>query len=131
MEREAFARAWRFLSYHPVAKWSALAAGAGTGILYLALLIIVGLVADLMVSRGQIPSFADLPRSQQAAFLQRWANQPEAQRLASLKESGVEDKTARELAKAVDPETKVVDRSRLGPKEQELLWRHHVAELLF
>jgi ATP-binding cassette subfamily B protein len=113
MEREAFARAWRFLSYHPVAKWSALAAGAGTGVLYVALLIVVGLVADLMVSRGQIPSFADLPRSHQEAFLLH-----------------PDDKTAHELAKAVDPETKAIDFGRLGPKELERLWREHVAELL-
>ncbi len=130
MEREAFARAWRFLSYHPVAKWSALAAGVGTGILYLALLLVVGLIADLMVSRGQIPSFADLPRSEQDAFLKRWASQTEVQRFQSLKESGVDDKTARELARAVDPETKAIDVSRVGPKEQERLWRHHVTELL-
>ena len=34
VEREAFARAWRFLSYKPLAKWAALIAAVATAVLY-------------------------------------------------------------------------------------------------
>jgi ATP-binding cassette subfamily B protein len=124
MEREAFARAWRFLSYHPGAKWAAMTAAVGTGVLYVALLAVVGLFVDLMVNRGRIPSFDDLPRRQQERFWQRWASLPEAQRFQSLvKEAGVEANTAREVVKAGDP-------TRLASREREVLWRKHVAEIL-
>src|SRR5688500_3530221 len=69
VEREAFARARRFLDYSPAAKWTALAAAVGTGILYVALLIVLGLFTDLVVSRGIIPAYKDLPPRQQQAFL--------------------------------------------------------------
>lgn len=61
MEREAFARARKFLNYSPVAKWVALAAAVGTGILYVALLAVLALYADLMISRGEILSFRCCP----------------------------------------------------------------------
>ena len=53
MEREAFARARSFLNYHAVARWTALIAAVGTSILYVVLLIVLGLFADLVVHGGQ------------------------------------------------------------------------------
>ena len=38
--RQAFAKARSYLNYHPVAKWSALLAAVGTGVLYVALLVL-------------------------------------------------------------------------------------------
>jgi hypothetical protein len=71
-ERKAFARAWGYLSYNPVAKWSALAAAVATGVLYVVLLAILWLFADLIVSHGQIPHAADLLPEEQALFAQKW-----------------------------------------------------------
>ena len=51
-ERIAFAKACGYLNYHPWAKWLAHLAGAGTGLVYVALLGVLWLFADLMVSRG-------------------------------------------------------------------------------
>src|SRR5258707_2767607 len=77
-DRQAFARARTYLNYHPVAKWSALLAAVGTGVLYVALLVVLWLFADLMVSRGRIPSFSDLPDQQQEELLARWTpSEPE------------------------------------------------------
>jgi ATP-binding cassette subfamily B protein len=64
----AFARARRFLNYFAAAKWAAHAAAIGTGILYIALLVLLGLFADLMVNRGRIPAFHQLPTTAQAQF---------------------------------------------------------------
>jgi ATP-binding cassette subfamily B protein len=67
--RAAFARARKFLNYSLAAKWSALAAAVGTGVLYVLLLVVLGLFADLMVNRGQVPAFGDLPSARQEEFL--------------------------------------------------------------
>jgi ATP-binding cassette subfamily B protein len=57
--RGAFSRAWRFLNFKPVAKWSAIAAAVSTGLLYVLLLLILGLFVDLLVSRGQLSEHVD------------------------------------------------------------------------
>src|SRR4051812_13390761 len=61
MDRTAFARARTFLSYNPLAKWTSLVASVGTGVLYVVLLLLLALFADLTVYRGQIPAYGDLP----------------------------------------------------------------------
>jgi ATP-binding cassette subfamily B protein len=72
--RAAFARARSFLNYHAVAKWSSLAAAVGTAFLYVALLMLLGLFADLMVNRGDVPAFNNLPEPEQRAFQEDWAD---------------------------------------------------------
>jgi ABC-type multidrug transport system fused ATPase/permease subunit len=69
MDRSAFIRARQFLSYHPVAKWSALAAAGATAVLYVGLLLVLALFADLMVNRGEIPCYANLPQREKKYFL--------------------------------------------------------------
>src|SRR5262249_27399630 len=71
MERAAFAHARRFLNYHPLAKWSAVLAAVGTGILFVALLIVLALFTDLMVNRGEIPCYSHLPPPEKHHFLTR------------------------------------------------------------
>src|SRR5262245_29707318 len=71
-ERRAFARAWSYLNYHAVAKWTALVAAVVAGVLYVLLLIVLWLFGDLMVHRGQIPAYDQLSRSEQDAFDQYW-----------------------------------------------------------
>lgn len=71
MERRAFARALRFLNYLPFAKWTALVASVGAGVLFVALLALLALFADLMVNRGQVPAFPQLLTRAQHAYLQR------------------------------------------------------------
>jgi ATP-binding cassette subfamily B protein len=69
----AFARARRFLNYFAAAKWAAHGAAAATGILYVALLVVLGLFADLMVNRGRVPAFRQLAPAEQAQFEQSLA----------------------------------------------------------
>jgi len=119
---EAFARARRFLDYSPVAKWSALVAAVGTGVLYVALLIVLGLFVDLVVSRGEIPSFRDLSPALKEYFWQRWEALPETDRKKGLQDSGVDPKKALELVKA-NPQ-------KLPPQDQELRWRGQLYHIL-
>jgi ATP-binding cassette subfamily B protein len=123
VERTAFARAWQFLSYSPLAKWSALVAAVATGILYVGLLVVLGLFADLMVNHGRIPAYRDLPDFERTAFEDYWNNDlDQAARADQLRALGLDDARATRLAK-LDPAT-------AGPTEQDLLWRANVATLL-
>jgi ATP-binding cassette, subfamily B, bacterial len=70
--RAAFARARSFLNYHPVAKWSSMACALGTAVFYVLLLMLLGLYADLMVNRGQIPALYNLSAADREHFQQEW-----------------------------------------------------------
>jgi ATP-binding cassette subfamily B protein len=72
VDRHAFVRAWRYLSYSRAAKWDGIMAGVGTAILYVVLLILLGLFADLIVHRGQIPAYRDLVQANREALQERW-----------------------------------------------------------
>src|SRR5260370_7311900 len=77
MANSAFARCQRFLGYHPLAKWLSIISSIGTALLYLGLIVLLGLFIDLMVERGEIPSFHQLPRHDRDAFLKEIPLPPE------------------------------------------------------
>jgi ATP-binding cassette subfamily B protein len=120
LEREAFARARRFLNYSAVAKWLALTTAVATGVLYVALLVVLGLFADLIVSRGEIPLFRNLSRGEQDSFLQYWNSIDPEQRAGQLVAIGLEAKNAQQLATATPVST----------REQELAWRSYIYHIL-
>ncbi|MBV9125429.1 MAG: ABC transporter ATP-binding protein [Planctomycetes bacterium] len=121
VEREAFARAWRFLSYKTVAKWSALTAAVLTGILYVAFLILLWLFADLLVNRGRIPSFYELPPSAQDDFLDTWGELTPQERSERLQDLGADPRAFGLGAPAP---------KQLPPAMRELIWRAQVHWLL-
>ncbi len=87
METNAFERAQKFLSYHPVAKWLAILSSVGTAVLYAGMLATLALFIDLMVNRGEIASFQQLPAAEKSHFLQELAlPDDEPARSARLKE---------------------------------------------
>jgi ABC-type multidrug transport system fused ATPase/permease subunit len=54
-------------------------------------LLLLGLFADLLVSRGQIPTYADLNDAQRAEFRQQWNGLEETDREGSLKALSISD----------------------------------------
>ncbi len=131
-ERNAFAKACAYLNYNATAKWLALAAGVGTALLYVGLLAVLWLFADLMVHRGLLPDFADLPERDRQAFSAQWAAIPDDDKRSLLdtldrrpgEEAGPDKKRLDELA-AADPlavQTPVRDR--------QTIWRAYLAHLL-
>jgi ATP-binding cassette, subfamily B, bacterial len=69
MAENAFARCQRFLNYHAPAKWFSILSSIGTAILYLGLIVLLGLFIDLLVDRGEIPSFYQLSEHERQLFL--------------------------------------------------------------
>jgi ATP-binding cassette subfamily B protein len=122
VEREAFARARRFLNYSPVAKWTAIAAGVATSLFYVALLVVLGLFADLMVSRGEIPTFRDLSAGEQQGVLEGWRSLDPPEREEYLRALRTDDSKVRQLA-ASDV--------LIQPLDQERVWRAHVYRVLY
>lgn len=118
MHPNSFARALRFLNYFPFSKWLALFAGVGTGILFVALLLVLALFTDLIVNRGEIPCLHNLPIRERNAWRESAAFPEDAEAnkaridhiLQGLKELGVEDPKVAHLlvhgpAKPSAPET--------------------------
>jgi ATP-binding cassette subfamily B protein len=119
VEREAFARARRFLNYQPVAKWIALTAAVITAFLYVALLVLLGLFVDLIVYRGAIPSYQGLSPTDRDHFQVQWLQLLQEERQDALEKVGLASSLAAELSK-------VEDLPALPPADRELLWRAYL-----
>jgi ATP-binding cassette subfamily B protein len=122
VERKAFARARRFLNYSPVAKWLALIAAVASGALYVCLLVLLGLFADLLISHGEIPAFRDLSPQQQAAFLNAWQELSEGDRQEELYHLQIHNAKITDLVSA--------DIRKAQARDRELIWRAHVYDIL-
>jgi ABC-type multidrug transport system fused ATPase/permease subunit len=120
---DTFAKACAYLSYSPLSKWTAYAAGALSGLIFIALLGILGLFADLMVERGKLPNFHDLPIAQQNDFLEDWTGLDDEARAKRLKAVGYEDPEVDRL-KALTA-TREMKRGEL-----DALWRGYLRAIL-
>src|SRR6185312_6751482 len=101
-EQAAFTKACAYLNYKPAAKWTAHAAAAGTGVVYVALLVVLWLFTDLMVYRGRLPTYHSLTPLQQARFYNEWNGLDEAERTRRLEAIGVSSEQAGKLAAQPD-----------------------------
>jgi ATP-binding cassette subfamily B protein len=122
-ERNAFARALNYLNYNGAAKWTSLLSGVGTSLLYVALLVLLWLFADLMVSRGSLPTFASLPRADQERFREFWNGLSTEQRQGYLEGIGLPPGGGGSAEPAADFDT-------LSPGRQALLWRAYLNRVL-
>jgi ATP-binding cassette subfamily B protein len=122
-ERDAFAKACAYLNYSPVAKWTAHVAGVGTGLVYVALLAVLWLFADLVVSRGRLPHYDDLTAAQQEDFRNRWTGLTREERVERLRGVGFSNADTERLA-GQNPAGKVT------PDELNSLWQTQVAQIL-
>src|SRR5262245_5297458 len=83
--------------------------------------MVLGLYADLMVNRGRIPAYRDLPQNTRESFKRTWtetlARDKRKQRLEQL---GVDEKAAEELAES----------DKIDARYQALFWRTQVHSIL-
>ena len=133
-DRRAFARAWSYLNYNPVAKWTALLAAVAAGALYVALLIVLWLFADEMVYRGQIPAMEQLGPLELQSWDRDWLDTPPGseetggdQALLLLRLEGTRS-GEKDLAHIKPSDTD--EKKLLTPEEQRFLWRIYLLHLL-
>jgi ATP-binding cassette, subfamily B, bacterial len=128
MDNTAFVRARRFLKHHAVAQWLAIGSSVLTAVLFVALILLLSLFVDLVVSRGEVPCYLQLAGAERARFLAD-AGPPEEQEkdrvsktLAALQKSDTDLKGW--LAGEAIP--------TLSDKELSLLWYvktvHHLQD---
>src|SRR5439155_4386361 len=104
MERSAFSRAWDYVGYAQPYKWLAILGAAGSGASFVLLLLLLGLFADLLVSRGHIPTYADLNDAERRQFRERWNGLDAEDRQQALNELPVTDPERRTLAGPAESE---------------------------
>jgi ATP-binding cassette subfamily B protein len=124
-ERNAFAKACAYLKYNAGAMWLAYGAGVGTALLYVGLLAVLWLFADLMVHRGRMPDFEDLALADRRRFAAEWLSLSETQRKVLLQSVHVSEQDADALAAIDEP----LD-PRTHPRDQEVLWRAYLPHVL-
>ncbi len=123
MADNAFARCQKFLSYHPLAQWLSILSSVGSAFFYLVLILLLGLFIDLMVERGEIPSYHQLPERERQAFGREVALPEDANESKSrieevkkeLKELGFDPDQVKSWAAGESAD-------RWGPHEPALLW---------
>ena len=131
-EPAAFAKACAYLNYKQVAKWTAHAAAAGTGIVYVALLVVLWLFTDLLVYRGRLPTSHSLTPLQQNHFYNEWNNLDPEERYQRLRQAGISEEmktrgiTDDKLHKLADQD----DIQTLSRDDQRVLWRAQVGYTL-
>lgn len=91
MAIDGFLRARSFLRYARPARWTAIICGIATAVLYALLVLLLALFADLIVTRGRIPNFAQLPVREQDAVQRDWSNLGESERSRALQHLGFGD----------------------------------------
>jgi ATP-binding cassette subfamily B protein len=122
-EQAAFAKACAYLNYRQAAKWTALAAAAGTGIIYVALLVVLWLFTDLMVYRGRLPTSLSLTPLQQNRFFHEWNALDPDEKKNRLEAIGVSPDKLQQLANHENI-------AELSRADQRDIWRAEVRHIL-
>lgn len=140
MTPSAFSEIRRYLDYFPIAKWCALASAAGTAVLFVCFLFLLGLAADQLVNQGAIPTFRELPPADKAVYLNQFQeiaeeNTSKDQWEERLELLGFEKGYVNpDEFKSLISLTQVKDETALSQRDmelrRELLWRWHVFEYL-
>ena len=132
-ERTAFAKACAYLNYNRFAKWSAHAAAAGTGVVYVALLIVLWLFTDLMVYRGRLPTYHSLTPLQRDRFFAEWNSLDAEERLGRLQRAGISEEMKKLgfTEEKLQPLAEPTNISALPRHDLRVVWRaqvHHILE---
>jgi ATP-binding cassette, subfamily B, bacterial len=91
VDGNAFARTRSYLNFAQSAKWTAILSGAFASIFYVVLLILLALFADLLITRGRIPTFSELAISEQLDFNSQWKNLSDSDRELAIQQLGFSD----------------------------------------
>ena len=102
----------------PAARWGAIFSSIGASVTYVLLLLLLYLFVDLLVWRGEIPSYAQLTTAQKVEFASEWEKRSKEDREEAVSRHGWPDARAKRVAAANDEELKPLART----KEEEHLY---------
>jgi ABC-type multidrug transport system fused ATPase/permease subunit len=126
-EQAAFAKACAYLNYKQAAKWTAHVAAAGTGIIYVALLVVLWLFTDLMVYRGLLPTYHSLTPLQRVNFINEWNaldGEQRQRRLEKIKGPDLSQEKIQHLAGLQ------LDEESVSRDDLRTVWRAQVRHIL-
>lgn len=115
-QRTAFNRVWDILSTHPLPKWLARIAAVTAAFCTVALLAVMALFVDLLISQGKIPAYHDLGELTKRSLNDRLSNFAGEPRSTALEAVG-----ANGLANPLDAPI-----DALAGSAREQLWRAYV-----
>ncbi|MCX7700630.1 MAG: ABC transporter transmembrane domain-containing protein, partial [Gemmataceae bacterium] len=120
MDRSAFLRAWEYLGYVRTYKWLAITSAALVGATFVLLVVLLGMFADLTVTRGIIPTFTDLNDAERERFCEQWNSWADEER---------------RLAVAAWPfpetlQTEIAANASVSDRHTPLRWKVYVGKLL-
>lgn len=126
MDTNALDRFYADFVKSPTARWGAVLSSVGASVTYILLLLLLYLFVDLLVWRGEIPTYAQLTAARKHEFAVEWANRPEEDRVQAVARLGWPAARARRLATANDEELKKLAKNeteeRLFADEWEGRW---------
>ena len=85
METNAFRRLRTDFLKSPVQTWAAILCSVAAAVTYPLLLLLFYLFVDLLVWKGQVPTYSVLPAKQKQEFAAEWAARDEAERVGALR----------------------------------------------
>ncbi|MDB5306026.1 MAG: msbA [Gemmataceae bacterium] len=89
MDANAFSRLRKDFLRSPVEVTGAAVGSVGAAVAYLLLLLLLYLFVDLLVSKGEIPSYDQLPAAKKQEFAAEWAARPDADRADAVRRLGL------------------------------------------
>ena len=126
MDTNALDRFYADFVKSPTARWGAVLSSVGATITYILLLLLLYLFVDLLVWRGEIPTYAQLTATRKREFAEEWAKRSEEDRVQAVARLGWPEARARRLAAANDEELKKLAKNdaeeRLYADEWEGRW---------
>lgn len=90
----------------PSARWGAIVSSVGSAVTYALLLLLLYLFVDLLVWRGEIPTYAHLSAVRKREFAEEWERRPVEDRRAAVGRIGWPEPRAERLVAANDEELK-------------------------
>ncbi len=127
MDTDALARIRSDFVRSPSARWGAIVSAVGAAVTYALLLLLLYLFVDLLVWRGEIPSYAQLSAARKREFADEWAARSDADRAEAVKRLGWPDARAKRLEAKDDDELKTVTKAKgdthLYADEWEARWQ--------
>ena len=105
MEPNAFTRVRADFLRAPVQTWGAALSSIGSAVATVLLLVLLYLFVDLLVWKGSVPAFAQLPTARKQQFADEWAGWTDADRTEAVRRLNLPEPLAQKTAAAESFET--------------------------